>query len=276
MMSRLFKTKNIAIYGVISVWLLYCTFPFFWTFMTSIKEPVDAFSTPPVWLFEPTTANYARLWLDFGFSTFLWNSVIVTTGVVVISLSIGCLAGYALARYSGKLGFWLLMVALVFRALPHTVFLIPYYEFTRMVGLYDTHIVLILILVAINQPFTIWMMRSFFMNIPKELEESAMMDGCNQFQSFMKAIVPVMWPGIITTGLFTFLLAYNEFLIPLTLTATKASTMPVAISQFGADDIKYWSMSAAGAVSITLPIIALIVVFQKRIVSGLVAGAVKG
>lgn len=276
MMSRLFSNKKIAIYGVISVWLLYCTFPFFWTFMTSIKEPVDAFSTPPVWLFEPTTANYARLWLDFGFSTFLWNSIIVTTGVVIISLSIGCLAGYALARYSGKLGFWLLMVALVFRALPHTVFLIPYYEFTRMVGLYDTHIVLILILVAINQPFTIWMMRSFFMNIPKELEESAMMDGCNQFQSFMKAIVPVMWPGIITTGLFTFLLAYNEFLIPLTLTATNAPTMPVAISQFGADDIKYWSMSAAGAVSITLPIIALIVVFQKRIVSGLVAGAVKG
>ncbi|MDR9827660.1 carbohydrate ABC transporter permease [Vibrio sp. FNV 38] len=276
MIVRLLKEKNILVYSALVVWLVYCTFPFFWTILTSIKEPVDAFSTPPVWVFEPTVANYAALWLDFGFGTFLWNSVIVTLGVVVISLSIGCLAGYALARYSGKLGFWLLMVALIFRSLPHTVFLIPYYEFTRMVGLYDTHIVLIMILVAINQPFTIWMMRSFFMNIPKELEESAMMDGCNQFQSFIKAIVPVMWPGIITTGLFTFLLAYNEFLIPLTLTATNAATMPVAISQFGADDIKYWSMSAAGAVSITLPIVALIVVFQKRIVSGLVAGAVKG
>ena len=268
--------QKIMVYGIMGLWVLFCAFPFFWTIMTSIKTPVDAFSNPPVWVFEPTAMNYANLWLEFGFSEFLINSVIVTLGVVVISLSIGCFAGYALARYPGKLGFWLLMLALVFRSLPHTVFLIPYYEFTRMVGLYDTHIVLILVLVAINQPFTIWMMRSFFMNIPKELEESAMMDGCNQFQAFAKAIVPVMWPGIIKTGLFTFLLAYNEFLIPLTLTATNAATMPVAISQFGADDIKYWSMTAAGAVSITLPIVALIIFFQKKIVSGLVAGAVKG
>ncbi len=275
-MNKKFFNSTTIVTAIMILWLIYCTFPFFWTFLTSIKQPVDAFATPPVWLFEPTISNYAGLWLEFGFSEYLWNSVIVTIGVVVISLSIGCLAGYALARYSGKLGFWLLMVALVFRSLPHTVFLIPYYEVSRMTGLYDTHIILILVLVAINQPFTIWMMRSFFMNIPKELEESAMMDGCNRLQAFLKAIVPVMWPGIITTGLFTFLLAYNEFLIPLTLTATEASTMPVAISQFGADDIKYWSMSAAGAVSITLPIIALIILFQKRIVSGLVAGAVKG
>lgn len=269
-------SKKMLSYGVMSLWIIFCAFPFFWTIMTSIKTPVDAFSNPPVWVFEPTAANYTNLWMEFGFSHYLWNSIIVTLSVVAISLTIGCLAGYALARYTGKLGFWLLMLALIFRALPHTVFLIPYYEFTRMVGLYDTHIVLILVLVAINQPFTIWMMRSFFMNIPKELEESAMMDGCNQFQAFIKTIVPVMWPGIITTGLFTFLLAYNEFLIPLTLTATNAPTMPVAISQFGADDIQYWSMTAAGAVSITLPIVALIIVFQKKIVSGLVAGAVKG
>jgi multiple sugar transport system permease protein len=133
-----------------------------------------------------------------------------------------------------------------------------------------------MVLVSVNQPFTIWMMRSFFMTIPAEIEEAAMVDGCSRLKAFLRAIVPVMWPGVITTSLFTFLLAYNEFLMPLILTATKATTLPVAISQFGAEDIRFWSLSAAGAVSITLPVVVLILIFQKRIVGGLVQGAVKG
>jgi multiple sugar transport system permease protein len=194
----------------------------------------------------------------------------------VISVAIGAVAGYALARYEGALGFWLLMLALAFRALPPMAILLPFYQLSRLLGLYDTHILLILVLVSINQPFTIWMMRSFFMTIPKDLEEAAMVDGCSRFQAFLRAIVPVMWPGVITASLFTFLLAYNEFLMPLILTATKAETMPVAIAAFGAEDIRYWSISAAGAISVTLPIVVLILLFQKRIVGGLTQGAVKG
>lgn len=258
------------------VFAAYSAFPFAWTFLTSIKHPVDAFALPPVWLFDPTFAHYAELWLERGFASYLWNTAIVTAGTVVISISIGAVAGYALARYPGPLGFWLLILALVFRALPRMAVLLPFYQISRALGLFDTHVLLILVLVSINQPFTIWMMRSFFLTIPADIEEAAMVDGCSRLGAFLRAIVPVMWPGVITTSLFTFLLAYNEFLMPLILTATNAQTLPVAISQFGAEDIRFWSLSAAGAVSITLPIVVLILMFQGRIVGGLVQGAVKG
>ena len=269
-------TASLFIYFALLIWMVICVFPFLWTFLSSIKEPRDAFANPPVWLFEPTFRHYTTLWLEEGFFSFFLNSMIVTIGTVIISISIGCLAGYALARYSGRIGFWLLFFALIFRALPRMVFIIPFFQFSRAVGLYDTHLILILVMVAINQPFTIWMLRSFFMTIPKDLEESAMVDGCSRLKAFLKAIVPVMWPGVISTALFTFLLAYNEFLMPLILTATDAATMPVAISQFGAEDINYWSISAAGSISITLPIVLVVLFFQKQVVSGLVQGAVKG
>lgn len=268
--------QRAGIYAFLALFVVYSAFPFVWTLLTSIKEPVDAFALPPVWLFDPTIAHYTELWSERGFSTYFINSAIVTIGTVVISISIGAIAGYALARYHGPLGFWLLILALVFRALPRMAILLPFYQLSRVTGLFDTHVLLILVLVSINQPFTIWMMRSFFMTIPRDIEEAAMVDGCSRLMAFMRAIVPVMWPGVITTSLFTFLLAYNEFLMPLILTATRAITLPVAISQFGAEDIRYWSISAAGAVSITLPIVILILVFQRQIVSGLVQGAVKG
>lgn len=264
------------LFVAMAFWVVICVFPFLWTFLTSIKQTRDAFAIPPVWLFDPTLKHYGVLWLEEGFGSFFVNSVIVTVGTVVISISIGCIAGYALARYSGRIGFVLLLSALIFRALPRMVFVIPFFHFSTLLGLYDTHLVLILVMVAINQPFTIWMLRSFFMTIPKDLEESAMIDGCSRIKAFIKVIVPVMWPGVISTALFTFLLAYNEFLMPLILTATDAATMPVAISQFGAEDIKYWSIAAAGAISITLPIVIVVLFFQRRIVSGLVQGAVKG
>ena len=270
------RLEQAGIYAVLMLFAAYSAFPFLWTFLTSIKQPIDAFATPPVWFFRPTLAHYHSLWVEAGFVKFFVNSLIVTAGTVVVSVAIGAVAGYALARYDGLLGFWLLMVALMFRALPPMAILLPFYQLSRLLGLYDTHILLILVLVSINQPFTIWMMRSFFMTIPKDLEEAAMVDGCSRLQAFLRAIVPVMWPGVITASLFTFLLAYNEFLMPLILTATKAETMPVAIAAFGAEDIRYWSISAAGAISVTLPIVVLILLFQKRIVGGLTQGAVKG
>ncbi|HEY0421672.1 MAG TPA: carbohydrate ABC transporter permease, partial [Acetobacteraceae bacterium] len=254
----------------------YSVFPFVWTLLTSLKQPVDAFAIPPVWVFEPSFAHYADLWWERGFTTYFVNSAIVTAGTVAVSLSVGCIAGYALSRYSGTLAFMVLVTALAFRALPRMAILLPYYQMARVTGLYDTHVLLILVLVSVNQPFTIWMMRGFFMSIPRDLEEAAMVDGCTPLGAFWRVIVPVMGPGIVTAGLFTFLLAYNEFLMPLILTATRAETMPVAISQYGAEDIGFWSLSAAGAVSITLPVVLLVLVFQRRIVAGLAQGAVKG
>ena len=210
------------------------------------------------------------------FYDYFLNTVIVTIGTLIVSITIGCLAGYALARYGGMAGAIILIAALAFRALPRLAFIFPYLWIGQVTGLINTHLLLIVTLVAINQPFTIWMLRSFFRDVPRELEESAMVDGASRLTAFRKVVVPIVWPGIISTSLFTLLLAYNEFLLPRVLTQTNW-TLPVAISQFaGGEDPAHVTLAAAGAVSITLPIIFLIIFFQRQLVRGLAAGAVKG
>lgn len=155
------KLGRIAIYLVLFAWLLFNIMPFLWTISTSFKQVRDAFAIPPVLIFRPTFEAYRALVTEARFGTFFVNSVIVTTGTVTISLAIGCLAGYALARYPGRLGFWILALALIFRSLPRISFLLPAFSFARLTGLYDTQILLIVVLVAINQPFTIWMRAAF-------------------------------------------------------------------------------------------------------------------
>ncbi len=204
------------------------------------------------------------------------NSMIVTFLTVVISISIGLLAGYGLARYTGISGAVILIVALGFRALPRSAFVLPYFFTANRLGILDSRLVLVLALVAVNQPFTIWMLRSFFMDVPKSLEEAAMIDGASRFQAFYKVIIPIMWPGIIATALFTLLLAYNEFLFVRVLAVTNY-TLPVGISAAtAAEGPQIFNEIPAASVSITLPIIIVIILFQKHLVKGLGAGAVKG
>ena len=210
------------------------------------------------------------------FYDYFVNTLIVTVGTVVVSISIGSLAGYALARYAGMASVVVLIAALGFRALPRMAFILPYYWIGAALNLLDTHLLVILTLVAVNQPFTIWMLRSFFMEIPGELEEAAMVDGCNRLTAFTKVIMPIMWPGVISTALFSLLLAYNEFLLVRLLTQTNW-TLPVAISRYtGGEDPRHLTLAAAAAVSATVPIMLVILFFQKNLVKGLTAGAVKG
>jgi trehalose/maltose transport system permease protein len=238
-----------------------------------------------------TLEHYRNVWVEQEFYRNFLNSLLVTGGVVTISLTVGTLAGYALARTRSSLAFWLLISALVFRALPHSVlvsgYLPPFINSAQILEpifgenaptLYGQPLAVILVLVAINQPFTIWMLRSFFMNIPAELDEAARVDGCSHFEAFWRVIMPVMWPGVITTGLFSFLLAYNDFLVTSLLLDAQNQTMVPAIASFfnrettTTDQVR----AVAAAVSITAPLFVLVMVFQRQIVSGLTAGAVKG
>ena len=210
------------------------------------------------------------------FYSYLINSIIITVFTLLISISIGCFGGYALSRYKGIMSTIILIVALSFRALPRTTFGLPFYYLGQITGLYDTHILMILVLVAVNQPFTIWMLRSFFMEIPKEIEQAALIDGASRFTAFWRVIIPISWPGIITTSLFTLLLAYNEFLLGRLLLQTNW-TLPVAIASYtSGEDAAYRTISAAASISITIPIVFIIIFFQKYLVKGLAAGAVKG
>ena len=238
-----------------------------------------------------TTEHYQAVWVDRGFGLNFANSMIVTTGVVAVSLTVGTLAGYGLARSDSLIAFWLLVIALVFRALPHSVLVSGYLPWfisssqwlAPVLGenaptLYGKPWATIAVLVAINQPFTIWMLRSFFLNIPAELDEAARVDGCSHFGAFRRVIIPVMWPGVITTGLFSFMLAYNDFLVTsLLLDAQNMTMVPAIANMFNRETTASDEVQAiAAAVSITAPLFLLVLVFQRQIVSGLTAGAVKG
>jgi ABC-type glycerol-3-phosphate transport system permease component len=282
--------QKIVIWFFVLCWIIVAGFPFLWTMWGSFKVQGDFFSKAD-WTYALqgvrtqaetgaafTGDGYFGAWVTKAFWHAALNTTIVVVSVVIISLSLGTLGGYALARSGKKYAFYLLMLALVFRAMPHITlvsgYLLPFFEW-NLWGHLPTAII---VMVAINQPFTLWMLHSFFLNIPKDLDESAMVDGCTRFQAFRRVIVPVMWPGVITTGLFSFLLAYNDFTVTATLLSQSNQTMVPKIASFlGTTQTEGNVMFAVAAVvSATVPLFLLVMFFQRQIVSGLTAGAVKG
>ena len=274
----------------LAVWLTLAAFPFLWTVWGSFKVEGDFFSKAN-WNYAIsgvrtlaetggrfTSDAYVGAWVAQEFWRAALNTIIVVVCVVMISLTFGTLAAYALSRSTYRYAFWLLIIALIFRAMPPITlvsgYLLPFYQWNLWGHLFTT----IVVLVAINQPFTLWMLTSFFRNIPQDLDESAMVDGCTRFQAFRLVIIPVMWPGVITTGLFSFLLAYNDFAVTALLLSGENQTMVPKIASFlGTTQTKGNVMFAVAAVvSATAPLFIMVLFFQRQIVSGLTAGAVKG
>ncbi|MGA0124274.1 MAG: carbohydrate ABC transporter permease [bacterium] len=281
--------KNWLYLGISIGWLFVAIV--FTELSVALKELLgsDFFLMTP--LLGMTTEHFQSVWIEQEFYRQFLNSLLVTTGVVSISLTVGTLAGYGLARSGSNWAFWILMTALVFRALPHSVLVsgyLPWFinsaEWLRPIfgeaapTLYGQPWAIIVVLASINQPFTIWMLRSFFQNIPRELDEAARIDGCSHGEAFVRVIIPVMWPGVLTAGLFSFLLAYNDYLVAALLLDAQNQTMVPAISGYfnrettSTDQVE----AVAAAVSITAPLFVLVMVFQKQLVSGLTQGAVKG
>lgn len=274
----------------VAAWLIVAAFPFLWTLWGSFKVQGDFFSRADwmnaLWgtrtVIETggafTGNGYYGAFVEKGFWLAALNTLVVVVFTVLISLTLGTLGGYALARSGYRYAFWLLMLALVFRAMPHITlvsgYLLPFFEW----NLWGHKTTAVIVLVAINQPFTLWMLHSFFLNIPKDLDESAMVDGCTRFQAFRHVIIPVMWPGVVTTGLFSFLLAYNDFAVTAMLLSQENQTMVPQIAGFLGSTFEEGNVmfAVAAVVSATAPLLLLIIFFQRQIVSGLTAGAVKG
>ena len=268
-------TSTITIYILALVVIIIFIFPIIWLLLMSIKNPVDAFSIPPKLIFKPTFQYYYILWFEKGFSKYFINSMIISLCTILISILIASMGSFALTWYKKKISGIILIIVLVIRMFPKFALLIPFFYISQMFGLFDSRTLIVAIMVAINQPFAIWMMRGFFADVPHEFVDAARIDGCNIFEAFWRVVMPIMIPGLITAAIFTFLLAYNEFLVPLMLTSIKAKTLPVAIAEYGAEDIKYWSLSAAGAISIAAPAVILITFFQKYLVKGMMLGGIK-
>ena len=276
--------------SMVVLWLLIAIGPFIWTVWGSFKVEGDFFSKADwrnaiygVMTIVETGGSYTGngyygAWIEEEFWFNVFNTTVVVFFTVTISLTMGTLGGYALARSGFRYAFWLLILALIFRAMPHITlvsgYLLPFFEWNVWGKLSTT----IVVLVAINQPFTLWMLHSFFLNIPKDMDESAMVDGCTRFQAFRHVIIPVMWPGVITTGLFSFLLAYNDFAITSMLLSSENQTMVPRIASFLGSVREQGNVmfAVAAVVSAIVPLFFLVLFFQRQIVSGLTAGAVKG
>jgi multiple sugar transport system permease protein len=258
--------------------VVFCLLPFYWLLNISLKTGPDLSNSniiPP----HPTLKNYSSIFQNSSFTRALLNSAIVSLTTTFIGVVVGSFAAYALARLKMRGKFLLLAIVLSITTFPQIAIAAPLFRLWTNIGLYNTLPGLIIPYLTFALPLSIYILVSFFREIPKDLEEAALVDGATNFEAFRKVVVPLAAPGLATTAILTFISAWNEFLLATTLTSsTTARTVPVAISQFTGSsefEIPLGTQSAASVV-ISIPLIVLVLLFQKRIVAGLTAGAVKG
>ncbi len=260
--------------------LLYAVAPVYWLVTISFKTEVDQFAWPPKWFgFAPTLQHYADAFSSGSFGRFFANSVAVATISTLTALAIGVPAAYALARlpwprdWARGLSFWVLST----RMLPPIVTVVPLFLMMRELRLLNSLAALIVVYTAFNLPFVIWMMRGFFTEVPKELEEAAMLDGESRMGALWRIVLPLVRPGLAATAVFCLIVAWNEFLFALILSQTEsAMTLPVGIaSRVTQYEIRWGTMSAAGVVAM-LPVLVFASALQKHLIRGLSLGAVKG
>ncbi|HZF35069.1 MAG TPA: carbohydrate ABC transporter permease [Candidatus Angelobacter sp.] len=266
------------VYLTLGVAILLALFPFWWMIVTSLKLPVDIFSGVELWPQQATFLNYYRLFSEFHFGPFLLNSIVIVAASVGVSLVIGTLAAYALARFRLRFGVrrMTLYLVLLVRMLPGILLCVPLYIVLAKWGLLNTRLGLILIYAGLNTSFVVWMMQSFLEEIPRDIEEAAMVDGDSRLSALWRVVVPLAAPGLIATAIFTVIATYNDFIIALTMTSTPdAQTIPVGVSTLiGKIEIQWGPMAAAGVVG-ALPIVIFALIVQRNFVRGLTFGAVK-
>ena len=251
-------------------------FPIYWALTMSLKRPVDSMAMPPKWFFIPTFQNYVTVWLESDFLRYCFNSFAIAVMAMTIGLILAIPAAYILARYRPKGDKFLLFAVLSTRIVPQITFIIPFFIFFRRLHLTDTYISVVIMHLTIILGFGIWMMRSFFLEIPLELEEAALIDGCTYSAAFLRVILPLTGPGIATTAIFSFNYSWNEFLYALVLTGLRTKTLPLGVYNWvGYEEIQWGELTATAILAI-IPIVIFYSLLQKRLVSGLTMGALKG
>lgn len=251
--------------------------PILWNILTSFKSRTDIFSIPPTFLFTPNLDGWMTALTRGGRSVYptLSNSLIVAVGTTGLTLIIACLGAYAFARYRFRGRTPIFAVLLATRLLPPIAAVVPLYILMSDIGLIDTQLVLILIYSALHVPFAIWLLKSFIEAVPRELEESAKVEGCNAVQALRRVTFPLVMPGVAATGAFVFILAWNEFMFAFLFTAFNARTLPVKISEVRGESIVYWQDMAAQTTILMIPTLLLALYLQKYLVKGLTSGSMK-
>ena len=274
------KLKALFRYVVIGIASLAALAPVYWMLTISLKREVDQFAVPPLWFsFTPTLAHYRDAFVNRAFGQYLITSAVVAVSSTICALIIGTMAAYALARFKmpgrldRKLSLWILST----RMFPPIVTAVPLFLLMGDLGLLNTRASLIILYTGFNLPFVVWMMRGFFIEVPRELEEAAMVDGDSRLGALRRVLLPLVAPGLAATAVFCLIISWNEFLFALVLTQTDAAmTLPVGIAgRVTQYEIKWGVMSAAGVVAM-VPILLFALAVQRYLVRGLSLGAVKG
>jgi trehalose/maltose transport system permease protein len=267
---------------LIALIFVYAVFPFYWALRSAFTPDHDLFTTPVQYFpLHPTVANFREVLSSGDFQRALLNSTIVAGSVTLISLAFGSLAGYALGRFRFRGRGTALYLMLSMTIFPQIAILGALYKLINTFGIFNSLWALILSYMIFTLPFTVWVLTSFVRALPKDLEEAAYIDGATPFQTFYKVILPLIAPGLVTTGLLAFIAAWNEFLYALSFTETvDKHTVPVAIVSFtgksGSTFQIPWGQIMAATIIVTVPLIVLTLLLQRRILAGLTAGAVKG
>jgi len=274
------RAKRWLVYALIAFAIVYTVFPVLWLLVNSFKTRLDMFAMPPIWIVDnPTLYNYVQTFVEREFVTYMFNSLVVALLTTALSLAIGTIAGFALARFrypantKFHLSFWILST----RMLPPIVTIMPLYIFFGFFDLLNTKTALVISYTGFNLPFVVWMMRSYFAEIPADLEESAMVDGDTRLGAFWRVILPLARPGLAATSIFCFILSWNELLFALIITeTTSANTLPIGIAGRITQYKVEWGEISATGFAACVPIIIFAFIVQRHLVRGLSFGAVKG
>jgi len=272
--------RKTLFYGLVILIFVWCVFPLYWAFVSSIKPDRDLFEKNPTFIPRRITfENYVKVFKERPFHVNIKNSIIVAGVTTILSLAVGSLSAYSIARIKFRGKKIVMSLILSVSMFPQISILGSIFLILRALKLINTYTGLILPYTAMNIPLTVWVLQNFFRELPKEIEEAAFIDGASKFRTLWSIVLPMSAPGLVATGLLTFIASWNEFLFALTfMQRPNLYTVPVAIALFkGASQYEIpWGQLMAAAVIVTMPLVILVLIFQNRIIAGLSAGAVKG
>jgi multiple sugar transport system permease protein len=254
--------------------VLLVLFPLIWILLTSLKGRFEIAAIPPRIFFKPTVENYETVFIRDGFHRYFKDSIVIALSSTALALFLGTMAAYSMTRYrvgGDFLPFWVISI----RMFPPIAIILPVYILMRNLGLLDTYYSVIIMHTLLNLPFVVWLMSGFFKEVPNEIDEAAMIDGCSIFSAFFRVVLPVVLPGILATAVFCLITSWNEFLFSLVLSGRNVKTLPVAAAFYVTDRDILWGPMAAVGVTASIPIIIFTILIQKHLVRGLTYGAVK-
>ncbi|SFB17298.1 carbohydrate ABC transporter membrane protein 2, CUT1 family [Poseidonocella pacifica] len=255
--------------------LVFTLGPYLWMFITSVTDESKLFTEGPS-IIGATIDNYTRLFRTVGFGDNLLDSLIVSCGTVIVGLSLSITAAYSFSRFSFRGKKILMLQFLLINMFPLVLLILPLFVLMRVLGLLDTHLALIIANSTVAIPFSIWMMVSYMNGIPKSLDEAAMTDGCTRLGALRRVVLPLCGPGIVATGIYIFITSWNEYLYALTLGGRNVRTITVAVQTLIGEYEVQWGLMTAGGIVGAMPATVLFLLVQKRLISGLTQGAVKG